>query len=169
MIKDIRDRLADQLRPQTDLRKAFKRLRSEVEAERREGSNPAPAVSDDTTRSEFARRYAYLQWSILIVAIFFLLSLIQLIVSTTAAAALISGLLCVLSLLMATARAYRAWLARYVWRNWDKRREIVLPSLTSFMDEVGTDPREFLPARLGPAASNSPSAERTKRDASNGE
>lgn len=148
MIGDLKNRLFEQIKPPTDLRAAYRRLKADADDERSKLRDPGPVVGDDVSPAEFARRYTFLRWSIYIVAVAFILSAIQMIFAQSIMGIMTCALISILTLVMVTAKAYRAWLARLVWRRWGSRGHMLLPPMSQFFDEVGSNPRELLPTAL---------------------
>ena len=163
MIGEIKQRLLEQVTPKTNLRAAYVRLKMEVAQERETRAEPGPVVSADVTAAEFRKRYTFLVYSIVVISVALCLSLMQLFVAESVLSVCASSLVAILALLMMVVKAYRAWLARYVWRRWDDRQELLLPPLSAFLDAVGSDPKEALPYGLNPSERGSVSKRRKDR------
>ncbi len=114
--------------------------------------NTAPAVSPETSKEEFRKRYSNLRLNILVLIVFWVGGLTSSIINFANLNVMIGVNLLVFSclpLVILFKNQYLKWLAQGVYRDWDNRHKPNEKTMIDFIMAVYGDPAILVRFRLG--------------------
>ncbi|TNJ25765.1 hypothetical protein CF111_01850 [Aeromonas sobria] len=127
----------------------------QVEREKRNKNlmpNTAPAVSPETSKEEFRKRYSNLRLNMLVLTVFWVGGLTSSMINLANLNVMIGVNLLVFScipLVILFKNQYLKWLAQGVYRDWDNRHKPNEKTMIDFIRAVYGDPAILVRFRLG--------------------
>lgn len=136
--------LKEQVFKRVNIFSSSKRMMSENKASLEE-ERKQPPVAKDVTKSEFKKRYRGLFIHSSIVLFVFIYTLLFLVTSQNLIALIVSSVITIFFVTNYVFSIYRAWIARFYYRNWDERFTQRVFKIGDFFDAVSSRPILILP------------------------